>query len=334
MNKEFLDIANQYLYCDNSNIEMKNLIEYYLNTIQLDKLTSLSQIKRENTVGNSLYVRASIEYSNKCKNHCKFCGMSLKNLSLLRYEISFEAAKREIDNIRRLPISNIHLVGGESHDINWNNVIEIIKYATQCGFNVTIVLGEQDCDIYNKLYEAGARRYILKFETSNPRLYNVYKSDKSLTNRIAHLLILRDIGYKIGSGIIVGLPNTDLIDLVNDIILLLKLKPDMVSASCFMPNQASELYSEQPGNFEMLLRIISIYRILFDNNPMISCSSAGGLERQIDILNAGANVISTHITPPCYANNFSMYSDKRIVTQFDSIKYIAEKTNMRIAEYI
>lgn len=290
---------------------------------------------RENIVGNKIFIRGSLEYSNVCTNDCSFCGMSCMNHELERYTISCQDAKKAIDKLISNNISQLHIVAGEDGNINLDIICKIVKYAVENNIAVTLVLGELDEEKYKKLYEAGARRYILKFETSNQKIFSKYKSNKCLENRIAHLLLLRDIGFKIGTGIIVGLPNTTVIDLAKDILLIKKINPDMASASVFSPNQQSELKNEKGGDINTALNFISLMRIHLLNTQIISCSSSLGSKGQDEAIKAGANLISYHITPSKHANNFSMYKSKdRIKTQYEFILERAQKLGLEVENYV
>ena len=331
MNSKYLSMA-----LDLINIESNLIFQIKEKLIYTDSISLFKQAceKRKKTLGDSLYVRGSLEYSNKCDNFCKFCGMTKYNKNLKRYEILFEDAVQAIENLIALNIKQLHIVGGETHLISWNTIYKIIDYAAKMGVSVTVVLGEQSETVYRKLFESGASRYILKFETSNSQYYHLYKSNKDLLSRFSHLFLLRDIGFKIGSGIIVGLPKITMDDLSKDIAILTRLKPEMVSASAFQPNAASDLRNHLAGDIELTLKVIALYRLLIPSNPMISCSSGLGVDGQIKCLNAGANVASVHITPTKFIDSFSMYQDSnRTTTDINTLVRLAKMTNLKLSEY-
>ena len=147
---------------------------------------------------------------------------------------------------------------------------------------------------------------------------------------------MRDIGFKIGTGIIYDLPHSTIDDAINDLSLMDTIKPDMASASAFSPNAESELAGYKHGDIEQTLAFIAYLRIILNKyTPTISCSSSLGTEGQCKALMAGANVISYHITPKEYIDGFSIYkSSNRIKTKIETIKEIAKKCNMEISEYI
>lgn len=312
---------------------IKKYIKY--DNAEKEELYKQARNIRNTYFGNKLFVRASMEFSNICNNECKYCGMTRKNKKLKRYTIPNKVIKEGILHIKDVGIKQLHLVSGENNELDVDEFCKVIKFASDNKINTTLVLGKKSIEDYKKFYDAGARRYIMKFETSNPRLFSRYK-DSLLNERIEQLYILRDIGFKIGTGIIYDLPHSTIQDVLNDLSLLDIIKPDMASASAFSPNAESELANFKHGDIEQTLIFIAYLRIILNKyTPTISCSSSLGIEGQYKALMAGANVISYHITPKEYIDGFSIYkSSNRIKTKMEAIKEIARKSNMEISEYI
>lgn len=336
MEQKYIKKAKEIIDCNYDSDMMAAIIERLMYADEKSEmLRTLARSKREEIIGNKMFIRGSLEYNNICSNHCCFCGMSDKNKKLKRYILSIDEAKNAITKLLEHNITQLHLVGGEDNNVNIDDICSIVKYATAKGIAVTLVLGELSKEGYEKLYDAGARRYILKFETSNKELFYRYKSNKCLENRIAHLLLLRDIGFKIGTGIIVGLPNTTYADIAKDLIVLTRINPDMASASVFSPNAESDLKDTEQGDINTTLNFISLMRLYLSDTPIISCSSSFGKEGQYRAMNAGANLISYHITPEEYSDNFSMYkSENRVRTQYENITICRTKTGLEIANYV
>nr|WP_283242877.1 radical SAM protein [Fumia xinanensis] len=300
-----------------------------------EELHRQARIRRRQLVGDRVFVRGSLEYSNVCTNNCSFCGMAKSNQNLQRYRLSFDEMTKSINLLKDMRVSQLHLVGGEDKDINIDTIGKIVSYATDRNIAVTLVLGELKPDDYIYLYKAGARRYILKFETSNAETYSNLKGRKNLIERLAHLFYLREIGYKIGTGIIAGLPTTSLRDLARDLLLLQRLAPDMASVSVFSPNGESALKDEPPGSKDMALNFLSLMRLSLEYTPIITCSSSFGPNGQIEALQAGANLMSVHITPYPFSDKFSMYTSvNRTLTQYNYIQLCSEKVGLKVAEYV
>ncbi|BBK22835.1 [FeFe] hydrogenase H-cluster radical SAM maturase HydE [Amedibacterium intestinale] len=316
-------------------IRYKELLSYPDNCIKIERYIEEGRKIRNHYFGSNLYIRASIEISNICDYKCKFCGMSVENKELERYCLSVEEVKQIIDYVYTLNITQIHLASGESTSLNIENLCEIIRYAKKRNLNVTLVLGRRKLDDYIKLRKCGADRYILKFETSNKDLYYKIKSNTRLQDRIADLLFLREIGFKIGTGTIIGLPGTSISDYVKDIQLLKYINPDMSSVSVFTPNAQSAFKNELAGDLETAVRFVALMRHeLQKNPPYISCSSSFGIKGQEKVLNAGGNVISFHATPEKVIDSYSSYQGKgRIKTKKDVIEELASLCDLTISQY-
>lgn len=335
MEKKYIEMAEEVLSV-NKLLEKKSEIFKVLesNGKEQNQYIEMAQKYRNDLIGNKLFIRGSLEYSNICSNTCAFCGMSARNNKLKRYTLTFEEAKKSIDKIKKYGVKQLHLVAGEYAAFDIGLVYEIIFYAKEIGLEVTLVLGEIDENRAEKLFQAGARRYICKFETSNSELYFKYKSGKKLVDRIANLFLLRDIGYKIGTGVIVGLPGTSLEDLFNDLSVLININPDMASLSIFKSNSASALANMRDGDKNLGLKFLALMRMSLRNTPIITCSSSFDGESQINALNAGANLMTMHVTPERVAEEFSMYIyGNRIMTQYEHILRCSKLANMEITEY-
>ncbi|MBZ9618256.1 biotin synthase BioB [Clostridium estertheticum] len=339
MDKKYLDLSKNMLNGLDNNENIKE-IEHFANVFSKDysKVSELfhdARNLRNETIGNKVFIRASVEFGNVCSNKCKYCGMSVDNKNLNRYVMSEDHLKSVVYKIREFNIKQLHLVAGEGNIYDIDMIGKVIEYAKSLGINSTVVLGCKKHDDYKKLLSYGASRYIMKFETSNQIEYRNVKIMDTLDQRVANILLLKDLGFKVGTGIIVGLPNTDIHDLCMDLILLKKLQPDMSSCSVFSPNLESIYKNKAPGDIYLTLKFIALMRLLLkEKKVMIPCSSSLGFEGQILALNAGANLISVHFTPEEFSNNFSMYKSKnRIKRSIESVHAIVNKVGMVVSEY-
>lgn len=325
------DYINEQLSGDHAT----SMYEQYLKETAFEELVALSRKVRKETVGDKLFVRASIELSNYCDNECAYCGMSKKNDKLSRYTLPEDMVKEVIEHVAELGIKQVHIVAGEWAEMDIDMLCNIVKYARQQELHVTLVLGKKEKEVYQRLYDAGAERYIMKFETSNEEVFEKYKKS-SLSERINQLDILRKIGFKIGTGVIVDLPQTTIEDNIRDLKIINLIRPDMASASMFSPNSESELKGFVQNDITNTLRFIASLRTtLTGNTPIISCSSSLGEEGQYRALMAGANLISYHATPKNYINGFSSYRAKeRIKTKMETIERLAFRSGLELSEYV
>ncbi|MNB74452.1 2-iminoacetate synthase [compost metagenome] len=312
--------------------QMREALDSRLHKQQ--ELFAAASTKRDSTIGNKLLVRGSLEYSNICANSCSFCGMTVRNRELNRYTVSESDARKAISLMARMGIKQLHIVSGEDRSQPIRPVVEMIQYAGELGIHTTVVLGERLEREYRELYDAGASRYILKIETSNPEVYYRSKGRKSLKDRIDHLMRLRDIGFKIGTGVIVGLPGTTLEDVVNDIKLIREIDPDMASVSVFSPNKQSDYRDYPPGDVDTALNLIALLRLVLRDDVLIPIGTSFA-QRQAEGLLAGANVVSHHSTPEQHIDDFSAYrASSRLKTGYDRIVSLADSANMAVSEYI
>lgn len=335
MDNKYVNMAHEVLDSTDNDFVKENLSKLYSKDDEEKQLRDEARATRRKVIGDKLFVRGSLEYSNYCSNSCAFCGMAGTNISLFRYELSFDDVKQAVNQLIKYDVHQLHIVTGENWEMKIKKMCDVVKYAVSKGLGVTLVLGELKEEEYERLHTAGANRYILKFETSNFENYSICKSGKNLYERVANLFLLRDIGFKIGTGVISGLPGTTDKDLMKDLLVIKRIQPDMASVSVFSPNEKSSYADQMPGDVHKTLNFVSLMRKHLSKTKIITCSSSFGSGMQVETLNAGANLMSYHITPQQYAKEFSMYMyENRIMTQYNHIKSCAEKGNLSIANYI
>lgn len=300
-----------------SDEDIKSLLTSNALITGLDVVTEIKQ----RLVGKQVLVRSSIEISNQCRCACNYCGMSRKNTSLDRFRLSKQEIMRQIETAKRIGVDIIHLTSAEDVHFSFRDICEIVGFVKGQGLDVVLVLGEKKPEEYAELYNAGARKFTMKFETSNPAIFRDVKNGYTLEQRLRCIDILREIGFQIGTGVIVGLPGQTVDTLVSDLRLLQKLKPEMASASVFVPNKDSEYADVPKGDTALALRFNILMRLLLrDPVPTIPCSSSFDKEDQIKLLRTAANVISVHLTPEEVALDYSMYGGKeRAVRSEDQV---------------
>lgn len=293
------------------------------------RLASRACEMRDRMGQNFLTVRASIEFSNHCRQKCSFCGMNKLNKQLERYRMTYEHLARVIDDVAELGITDLHLASGEDWVYETDDLDRVIKHAVAAGLEVTLVTGQRKLDDYQSWRASGATRYILKVETTNNTLFQAARTGTQLRERIAHLLFLRSLGYKIGTGIICGLPGQSLEDLARDVCFLSCFAPDMASVSRFLPNEQSLLAGEMEGDPDVTVNFISLIRLEV-KRPELRIPAGTTLgRRQVDAILHGANVVSLHVTPSEYADLYSADRIKeRHLTQMSALKQLSEETGL------
>ncbi|PWM32523.1 MAG: hypothetical protein DBX55_00965 [Verrucomicrobia bacterium] len=336
LNSYYFQLAHNKLLLAQQQISTINIIKklFTYDKKQSNNLFEASRYRREKYMGNNVFLRATLEFSNICDNNCKYCGMASSNIKLNRYQLTEEELKETIDLIAENGIKQLHLVGGESQRYNRDCLLRSISYAKSKGLSITAVLGKQSAAEYDDLMRNGVTRYIMKFETSNDIAFKTAKPESCLTERLAHILYAQALGIKIGTGVIIGLPNTTIDDMCKDLVLLSMINPDMASCSTFSPNADSAYRNFIAGDIELTLRFIALMRLCLKQNVYIPSSSVLGTENQVRALKYGANVLSVNFTPHKYSDSFSMYKAKnRVKCKMDKALKIVEAAEMEIADY-
>ncbi|RKY62592.1 MAG: [FeFe] hydrogenase H-cluster radical SAM maturase HydE [Candidatus Latescibacterota bacterium] len=297
----------------------KSEILFYLSAPDIEgELFHKADKVRKEYCGEEVHIRGIIEFSNYCCRNCLYCGLRRDNKVLSRYRMEKEEIVKLAHGIIEKGVKTIVLQSGDdfyysSDDIAW--VIEKIKKKGDVA--VTLSLGERPIRDYKKWKEAGADRYLLKHETANPALYRKLHPGQCLERRIKILLSLKELGYQIGAGNIVGLPGQTVEDLAEDVLLLEKLDVDMAGIGPFIPQKNTPLGNSPPGDINLTLRVLSLTRILTRNAHLPATTALATLDPergQLMALKAGANVIMPDFTPENCREKYVIYDDKARVT--------------------
>ncbi|MBU0684025.1 MAG: [FeFe] hydrogenase H-cluster radical SAM maturase HydE [Candidatus Omnitrophota bacterium] len=307
----------------------KNEITGWLKAGEIDALfEEACRIKNENS-GNKVFIRAIIEFSNKCARNCAYCGLNHDNKSLIRYTMLDEHVVKVTQKIKKAGVKTIVLQSGE--DLNYSRkricglIEKIKKYHNKTA--ITLSLGERLVDDYKAFRSAGADRYLLKIETSNPRLYKKLHPGQELKQRIKALDTLRKTGYQVGTGNIVGLPGQTLGDLAEDILFFKKFQPDMISVGPFIPQKDTLLKNISPGRGDLALKVLALTRIVTKNAFLPATTAFLTItpkEKWFHIFTAGADVIMLDYTPEHYRQNYKIYDNKKTVTFQDAVDVIKD----------
>ena len=234
--------------------------------VKKDVLRKLLLESQEKKIDKSLYQKASlravIEISNFCQLNCKFCGNAKFNL-VSRYRLSKKEIIEKVNIAKNFNIDTIHLASGLDYDFPKDILLESIEYIKNNNQNVELAIGKRDLKDFFDFYQAGARKIILKFETSNIELLSkIGKSSIGLKTLPLFFDSLKKIGYKIGTGNMIGIPGQQIDDIINDLYFLNKSNIDSISTSIFTPNKDSEYKLYKKGdkvlgyNFLRLLKDI------------------------------------------------------------------------------
>lgn len=270
---------------------------------------------RREIYGNSVFARGLIEFTNHCRNDCLYCGLRASNGTCDRYRLGEDEILDCCDEGYELGFRTFVLQGGEDvwyTDERLSGIVSRIKDAhPDCA--VTLSVGERSRESYAVLREAGADRYLLRHETATPEHYRkLHPAKMSFDNRIGCLHTLRDLGYQIGAGFMVGSPYQTPGDLARDLKFIETLKPDMCGIGPFIPHHATPFADFPQGTVELTCYLLSILRLIYPNMLIPSTTALGTIDpkgREKGIL-AGANVVMPNLSPTGVRKKYEIYDNK------------------------
>ncbi len=282
-------------------------------------LFDFADVVRREYVGDGVLLRGIVEFSNFCRNACAYCGLRAANRRLRRYRLTSEEILTAAENIRRAGVKTIVLQSGEEDNLDADGFARIIEeIKSRLDVAVTLSVGERDREEYAMWKEAGADRYLLKIETSDPALYEELHPGMSFANRIRCLEDLAELGYQTGSGNLVGLRGQTVESLAGDIVFFKKGDFDMISVSPFIAHAETPLADEPAGDLAMTLKMTALARIVSRNAHIpatTAIGSLGGRDERPRALGVGANVLMPNFTPAPYRQQYEIYPNKRCVTE-------------------
>lgn len=283
-----------------------------------------ARIKKEH-VGNKVYFRGLIEFSNICSKNCLYCGIRQSNPTVKRYRLTGEQVLSAAGIAYENNYGSVVLQSGEMKSDNFIHYVEKlltdIGRLTQGKLRVTLSCGEQEEETYRRWFESGAHRYLLRIESSNPGLYKkLHPNDGNHTyqSRLDCLYALQRTGYQVGTGVMIGLPFQTIEDLADDLLFMKDLDVDMAGMGPYLEHENTpfSLYYNRlipkEKRFQLSLKMIAVLRILMKDINIAAATALQaihkfGREKGIMI---GANVIMPNITPSEYRNDYLLYDGK------------------------
>ena len=281
----------------------------------LQCLTNRADMVRREHYGTDVYIRGLIEFTNYCRNNCYYCGIRRDNKEALRYRLSSQEILECCDEGYRLGFRTFVLQGGEDGFFTRNKVCQIVSTIKEkypdCA--VTLSIGEWDSESYQAFYDAGADRYLLRHETACQEHYSKLNPEvMSLNVRKECLFTLKDIGYQVGSGFMVGSPYQTIDNLVEDIFFLAELKPHMIGIGPFITHKDTPFADMNSGSLDMTLKLISILRLSHPRALIPATTALGSIHpkgRELG-LKAGANVVMPNLSPAGVKDKYMIYDGK------------------------
>lgn len=283
---------------------------------------------RKSVYGNTIYIRGLIEVSNYCKNGCLYCGINRDNKTCERYRLTKDEIFSCCEMGHSLGFRTFVMQGGEDNHFTDEFVCDIVreikKRYPDCA--VTLSLGERSYDSYKALYDAGADRYLLRHETADSEHYSMlHPKDLSFEKRIECLYNLKEIGYQVGCGIMVGSPYQTNEHLAKDLKFIEEFDPQMCGIGPFLPHKDTVFADKEKGSVELTLFLLSLIRIMKPSILLPSTTALGTLidgGREMGIL-SGANVIMPNLSPDEAKDKYMLY-DNKLRTGLESAKGLEE----------
>lgn len=270
---------------------------------------------REQIYGKSVFTRGLIEFTNYCKNDCLYCGIRRSNKNADRYRLTEEDIMDCCRQGYELGFRTFVLQGGEDGyytDEKMEALIRKIK-ANYPDCALTLSIGEKDKESYKRFFEAGADRYLLRHETADEEHYKkLHPLELSLKHRMDCLWNLKEIGYQVGCGFMVGSPGQSARTLAKDMKFIEALQPQMVGIGPFVPHHDTPFAKEIGGTAKQTLYLLSLLRLLKPNLLLPATTALGTIDprgREKGIL-AGANVVMPNLSPTGVRKKYELYDNK------------------------
>lgn len=294
--------------------------------------------------GNGVYLRGLVEASNACACDCLYCGIRKSNRDVNRYTLSLEDILACARQCAEMGYGSMVIQSGERADKKFLDTIEEavkrIKDETASdkqpdGLGITLCIGQQTYETYKRLYDAGAHRYLLRIESTNPKLFaQMHPAEQSFESRVACLKMLREIGYQVGTGVMIGLPGQTLEDLADDILFFSTLDIDMIGMGPFIPHPGTPMGDLPCPDVEERVRLallmIAVTRLKLKDVNIAATTALQALDPvgREKGLKAGANVIMPQMSPTDVRADYQLYPGKPCLDE--NAKDCQSCLNMRI----
>ena len=315
MNKRIKELISRLAKDHSLTLEEYELLISERTDEAADELRRLAVETRKKHYGNSVYIRGLIEISNICKNDCLYCGIRRSNRDCERYRLTKEQILSCCEEGYALGFRTFVMQGGEDAYFTDERLCDIVsaikgKYP-DCA--VTLSMGERSRESYERLYAAGADRYLLRHETATAEHYEkLHPSEMRFEERMQCLRDLKDIGFQTGCGFMVGSPYQTYADIARDLKFIEEFKPQMCGIGPFIPHKATPFASFSAGTVELTCYLLSIVRLICPTVLLPATTALGSIEeggRERGIL-SGANVVMPNLSPVDNRKKYELYNNK------------------------
>ncbi|MDR2397948.1 MAG: [FeFe] hydrogenase H-cluster radical SAM maturase HydE [Spirochaetaceae bacterium] len=280
-----------------------------------EALFAAARRQREIYYRKDVYFRGLVEFTNYCKNDCYYCGIRRSNSRITRYRLSLTEILHSCQVGARLGFKTFVLQGGEDPWFTDQRVVEMVAAirAAYPDHAITLSIGERSQESYKAFFQAGANRYLLRHETANDAHYRkLHPETMSLAERKRCLFTLKDMGYQVGAGFMVGTPFQTPENLVEDLRFLQALEPHMVGIGPFIPQADTPFGTYPGGTLALTLRMVALTRLLLPRALIPATTALGTIApqgRELGLM-AGANVVMPNLSPKEVRKLYALYDNK------------------------
>ena len=295
----------------------KEIVDILKDDRQNEWLFSLADKVRRENVGDEVHLRGLIEFSNICHCFCKYCGLRSENKELDRYRILPDDIVKYAQKAVEMGYKTIVLQSGEDAFYTREILCDIIKRIKEFDVALTLSIGERSFDDYKAFRDCGADRYLIRIETTDKDLYKKMHPNMSFDNRVRCLKDLRKLGFEVGTGCLVGLPEQTVESLADDVLFFKEINADMVGIGPFIAHPHTPLKDTANGNFTLALKVMALTRILLKNIniPATTAMETLNPNGRIIALQSGANVVMPNVTTTEYRAKYEIYPNKICINE-------------------
>lgn len=277
-------------------------------------LQAADKVRKDN-VGDEVHLRGLIEFSNICRNNCLYCGLRRDNKQLSRYHMNEEELLQTAKSAVDMGFKTLVLQSGEDMYYTRERMSRIIEQIKKLKVALTLSIGEREYADYKAFREAGADRYLMRIETTDKNLYHRLDPGMSWQRRHECLMMIKELGYELGSGIMVGLPEQSIESIAEDLLYLQKIGVDMAGIGPFIAHPQTPLKNNAANNLHLSLRTMAVMRLLLPdiNIPATTAMESLHPQGRIMALKGGANVVMPNVTEGEYRKLYELYPGKACV---------------------
>ena len=301
----------------------KEIVDILKDDSQNEWLFSLADKVRRENVGDEVHLRGLIEFSNICHCFCKYCGLRCENKELDRYRILPDDIVKYAQKAVEMGYKTIVLQSGEDVFYTKEILCDIIRRIKEFDVALTLSIGERSFEDYKAFRDCGADRYLIRIETTDKDLYKKMHPNMSFDNRVRCLKDLGKLGYEVGTGCLVGLPEQTIESLADDILFFKEINADMVGIGPFIAHPHTPLKDMPNGDFTLALKVMALTRILLKNIniPATTAMETLNPNGRIIALQSGANVVMPNVTTTEYRAKYEIYPNKICINENPSQCY-------------